>query len=527
MTTATDFVVDVAPPVDREAEAGVLGAMLNSPEALAEMLRMLRPAFFSVPEHGRLFRAIEESAEGLEPEERLDLVTVERYLRATDSLEALGGRDFLITLSESCAAPSMARFHALALQRSAAMRDAYNAALTLARQTTRPGAKVNALRATIDHLSAILARVDTNGELTIGHSTAAISILADIAAERLTWLWQGRIPGGKVTLLAGDPGRGKTLLSLDIAARVSRGMPWPDSPGERHPPGGVVLLSAEDDAADTIRPRLDAAGADVQRIVLLTAVKRAQGERSHFNLASDLPALENAIRRTPDCRLVIIDPISAYLGGTDSHKNAEIRGLLAPLAEVAARHGVAILAVTHLNKAGGGRAMYRAMGSLGFVAMARAAWLVQDDPDDQGGNRRLLLPMKCNLAVEPTGLAYHVLGVDLPGLGSVARVEWEDGPVSMTADQALVGNDNADGRSVVESAKEFLAEALKDGPLTAADLETEAKSAGVSWAAVLRAKKPAGVACRKDMGKDAPWRWHLEPKPRTTPYTQNLAQVTR
>ena len=154
---------------------------------------------------------------------------------------------------------------------------------------------------------------------------------------------------------------------------------WPDS-SERAPLGGVVMLSAEDDAADTIRPRLDAAGADCSRVSLLAGVSRFDLEANErflatFNLARDLRALEEAIESTPDCRLVVIDPISAFCGATDSHKNADVRGLLAPLSELAQRQHVAVVGVNHLNKSGaGGPAIYRTMGSLAFVAAARAAW---------------------------------------------------------------------------------------------------------------------------------------------------------
>jgi len=252
---------------------------------------------------------------------------------------------------------------------------------------------------------------------------------------RLQWLWPARIPLGKVTLIFGDPSLGKSLVTLDIAARVSRGMPWPDAPGERTTPGGVLILTAEDDMADTVRPRLDAAGADVTRIVALQAVKRADGGRAYFNLADDLLALEDAIRRTPDARVVIFDPITAYCSGTDTHKCAEVRAALAPLSDLAARYGVAILAITQMNKATGGRALYRAMGSLAFVAAAQFGWLVV--ADDQNPKRRLFLAAKSNLSKEPSGLAYSVQAMTLDGLGPVPRVVWEDGPVSQTADAAL------------------------------------------------------------------------------------------
>ncbi|KKL07141.1 hypothetical protein LCGC14_2588990, partial [marine sediment metagenome] len=178
--------------------------------------------------------------------------------------------------------------------------------------------------------------------------------LSDVKPEPLTWLWPGRMPLGKVTVISGDPGLGKSVITLDIAARVSKGTAWPDLPDTTNPSGSVILLSAEDDVADTIRPRLDAAEADVSRIAVLEAVRypnpeSGAWEKKMFSLRRDLSALEKAIKKLGDVRLIVIDPITAYLDGTDSHKNADVRGLLAPLSELAAKHKVAVLAVSHLN----------------------------------------------------------------------------------------------------------------------------------------------------------------------------------
>jgi len=341
-------------------------------------------------------------------------------------------------------------------------------------------------------------------------SEPVLVCVADVEPERLRWLWPDRVPLSKVTLFFGDPSLGKSFLTLDIAARVSRGLPWPDRDGERAIPGGVVLLSAEDDVADTIRPRLDAAGADARHVTLLQGVRYGDSQAcKHFNLACDLPALESAIRQTPDARLVIVDPISAYLGSTDSHKNAEIRGLLAPLADLAARHDVAILAVTHLNKSAGSRALYRSMGSLGFVATARAAWLVIGDAADD--RRRLFLPAKANLTQEPSGLAYSIESVDVPNIGSIGRVRWEPEPVTMTADDALAAAAaNPEDRTALESAVEWLKATLADGPMKANDVKAAARASDEGWRTVLRAQKAAGVKKRRQgFGPGATWYWFL------------------
>ena len=253
--------------------------------------------------------------------------------------------------------------------------------------------------------------------------------MSDVQPEPITWLWPSRIAQGKVTLIAGDPGLGKSMITVAMASHVSRGTPWPVD-RSCCPQGDTIMVSAEDDPGDTIRPRLDAAGADVSRVHVLTMVSELDRdgnprERS-FNLAKDIPGLDDLLRQTPECRLVTIDPVSAYLGGTDSHNNADIRALLTPLAAMASRHKVAVVAVTHLNKAQQANALYRASGSLAFVAAARAAYSVTKDPDDP--DRRLILPLKNNLGDDRTGFAYTIIEAD----NGAPVLLWEDEPVEMT-----------------------------------------------------------------------------------------------
>src|SRR5262249_8970645 len=163
----------------------------------------------------------------------------------------------------------------------------------------------------------------------------------------------------------------------DLAARASLGSRWPDCDGVA-PLGGSVLLAAEDGLADTIVPRLKAAGADLSRVVALSAVKAndAAGDyQRQVDLQRDLPAVEKAIEQVENCVLLGIDPISCYLGEIDGHSNSDVRRVLAPLAELAARRNIAVVCVTHLRKSEGA-AVYRTMGSLAFAAAARAVWAI-------------------------------------------------------------------------------------------------------------------------------------------------------
>jgi putative DNA primase/helicase len=335
--------------------------------------------------------------------------------------------------------------------------------------------------------------------------------LSDVKPQPIDWLWRQRFALGKIAMVCGDPGLGKSFITIDIAARITTGSPWPDLPHDRTVPGSVILCNAEDDLADTIRPRLDAAGADASRVVSLRGMRRPAPDGKttiqSFTLA-ELPMLREALQATPDARAVIIDPVSAYLSDADSHKNAEIRGLLAPLADMAAEFRVAVILITHLNKAAGGKSLHRAMGSLAFVAAARSAWLVTADQADP--SRRLFLPMKNNLGNDSSGLAYSIMGED-----QQARVIWEREPVTMKADEALASADDESSRPGPDAyarnaAVEWVSELLADGAMESAKVKAEAGSAGLSWATVRRAQVSIGIKPFKDQFGGV-WMWKLPP----------------
>jgi hypothetical protein len=204
--------------------------------------------------------------------------------------------------------------------------------------------------------------------------------LSEVEPERVDWLWRGRIPKGKLTLIDGDPGLGKTVMTIDCAARVSVGCQWPD--GAPCVEGGVVICSAEDGLADTIRPRLDAAGGDPEKVLALGTLMEDGNERL-ISIPEDISAIEQGIERV-DAAAVFIDPLMAFLSGRhNAHKDQDVRRALAPLAGLAERTGVAVAVVRHLNKATGGNPLYRGGGSIGIVGAARSALLVAKHPEEQ------------------------------------------------------------------------------------------------------------------------------------------------
>ena len=249
-------------------------------------------------------------------------------------------------------------------------------------------------------------------------------LMADIDERSINWLWPGRIALGKLSMLAGDPGLGKSFLSCDLAARVSTGQKWPDG-RESQGAGDVLLLNAEDDPADTIKPRLRAARADMKRIRVMHAVDKGR----LFSLDKHLCELAACASMMPDLRLIIIDPVTAFVSGIDSHESAEVRQALTPLAELAKYTGVAVLGVGHLNK-GAGSAVYRVTGSLAWTAAARATWFVLKDPQDR--DKRLLLPVKNNIGNDRIGMAYAINGFSDPPF-----VDWSPDPEERDIDAVL------------------------------------------------------------------------------------------
>src|ERR687893_845624 len=323
-------------------------------------------------------------------------------------------------------------------------------------------------------------------------------LLSEVEPEQVEWLWPGRLPLGKLAVLDGDPGLGKSAVTLDLAARVSAGLELPD--GGRCGPAGVVLLSAEDGLEDTIRPRLDAAGADTERIVALSMIGVGTGAERLVSLTQDLDAVEAAIGRV-GAALVVIDPLMAFLTGkTDSHKDQDIRRALAPLAALAERTGAAVLLVRHLNKSAGGNALYRGGGSIGIIGAARAGLVVAPDPEDP--ERRILAANKHNLSRAAPSLAFRVETAP----NGAACVAWE-GTSRLNAGDLLKEPPDPEQRSAMEEAKGFLHQELASGPVAAEQARKAARAAGVSERTLKRAKKELGVRSKKE--GDGTWSWVL------------------
>jgi putative DNA primase/helicase len=341
------------------------------------------------------------------------------------------------------------------------------------------------------------------------HARLDVVCAADIKPELIEWLWPNRIAVGKATAVAGNGGLGKSTLLCDWTARVTTGNAWPDG-AAAGPIGNVIFFTSEDGLADTLVPRLIAAGADMQRIRFVRGSEENERKRG-FNLQTDLAILEDEIRKFGDVRLVNFDPVTSYLGKTDSHKNSDVRSVLDPLAEMADRMRVAVIANNHLNK-GNGSANSRIIGSVAFVNHARLVLIVM--PDESDKTRKLLLPSKSNIGPEQYGLAYRIEGCLIPFGGKeipTSRIMYERDPVKITADQAMAASDDqGETRTGKEEAIDFLTGLLSDGPVAARDIKRKAADDGISWASIRRAQKSLGIKPARDgFGADGRSIWSL------------------
>ena len=356
------------------------------------------------------------------------------------------------------------------------------------------------------HAADRLGKADAAGPIT---STVKLS---DVQPEKVSWLWRGRIPLGKVTILDGDPGLGKSTLLLDIAARVTIGQPMPGEVNKGEP-RDVVLISYEDGLADTIRPRLEAAGGDPSKVHVIKGVPCGDGTTRLPTLPDDIPAIEAKVREKK-AALLIVDPLMAALSGrVDSAKDHNIRRALAPLAAMAEKLGAAVVAVRHLNKGGvtsGPTALYRGGGSIGINGAARSVLLVGKDPDDP--NARILASVKMNLACAPASLKFTLVPAAINP--EVARVDWQ-GESERTADELVQQQmmESREERSKVEEAKEFLRDILGGGPRLATHVLAEAKEAGIATPTLRRAKYDLGVVVKKSKLENHPWTWELPAAP--------------
>jgi hypothetical protein len=331
--------------------------------------------------------------------------------------------------------------------------------------------------------------------------------LENRVAQEVEWLWPDRIPLGKITLLVGEPGIGKSYATLDIAAILTRGAVWPDRLTEGVKPARVIIASAEDGIDDTIVPRLDRLGANRKLIHTLGIARFPNGTTRPFTIA-DIERLEAIMKKHPGTRLIILDPIPAFLGhGIDDHKNAELRALLGPLAEFAERYKVAILALTHFAKNASARAAARIIGSVAYNAAARVSWCLALDPEND--QRRLLMPVKNNLSPVRTALAFTI---DDEGV-----VKWERDTFTANVNEILSAGMGGGPQEKRRKIIAWLQQLLSAGPLPSEVVIEKGRSAGFGKNMIWEVKDRAHIRSFNDTSTSGGWIWKYDPPNEANP----------
>ncbi|QIN62475.1 AAA domain protein [Caballeronia sp. SBC1] len=338
---------------------------------------------------------------------------------------------------------------------------------------------------------------------------------ADLTPEPVRWLWDGWLALGKLHILAGAPGQGKTTIAIGFAATVTAGGRWPD--GSRCPTGNVLVWSGEDDPADTLLPRLIAAGADRARVYFVTGA-RVAGELHSFDPSRDMVALQEAAEHIGNVRLIVVDPVVGAVTG-DSHKNTETRRALQPLVDLAAAMDAALLGITHFSKGGqGSDPTQRVVGSIAFTAVARVVLVAAKVKSEDGEDRRILARSKSNIGPDDGGFQYHLEQSEpLPGIFA-SHVAWGTS-VEGSARELLTdpSDEDQEEASAEDAAADFLLQVLGDDVVPTKSVEAEAKDAGIAWRTIRRASDTLGV--KKRRGDGGKWYWSL-------PKSSNLANLS-
>jgi putative DNA primase/helicase len=354
---------------------------------------------------------------------------------------------------------------------------------------------------------AALARLDA---LTAGRRTAADDgvIIVNGAAlkpEPVRWLWRDWLALGKLHILAGAAGQGKTTLLLAIIAAITRGGRWPD--GTRCEPGKVLIWSGEDDPGDTLLPRLLAMRADPKRVHFVTG-SRVDGKAEPFDPARDMGALMVAAERIGGVKLLMVDPVVSAVAG-DSHKNTEVRRALQPLVDLAAATDCAVVGISHFSKGGAGAdPTQRVVGSIAFGAVARVVLVAAKIRCEDGTERRILARSKSNIGPDSGGFEFDIQQGEVEGYPGIfaSRIEW-GAAVEGTARELLAepeqdDDDDGGARSCADWLRDFLA----GGAMPVRELKRCADEAGFAWRTVQRSMRRAGAESRRvGFGKPAEW----------------------
>lgn len=488
-------------PHSVEAEQNLLGSLLLDQEQWARVQADLGEGDFFRPDHRLIYRAIADLRRaGIAS----DVVTVAEHLKLGHQLNEAGGQAYLLTLARDTGQPANAAIYADIIKSHAQNRALVSLGGVLADPDLSAAQKV--ARAT-DAIARIpLPRANPPIEVTV-------TCGKDVQIEPISWLWSGWLAAGKLHILAGCPGTGKTTIALALAATVSKGGRWPDG-SSFLAPGNVLIWSGEDDPSDTLVPRLIAAGADLGRVHFVSETTDRQMKRP-FDPATDMAALIEKARAVGNVSLLIVDPVVNSVSG-DSHKNGEVRRGLQPLVTFGHEIQAVVLGISHFSKGTAGRdPLERLTGSLAFGALARLVFGAAKKTDANGEEEgRVFVRIKSNIGPDGGALAYSLESAEVASGVVTSKVQWGNAIEGSARDilaEAEQTPDDLDDSSQLGEAKAFLLKVLAGGPIPARQIFAEARDAGHAERTLKRAKADLGIESTKGemSGK---WAWSLPTK---------------
>lgn len=340
--------------------------------------------------------------------------------------------------------------------------------------------------------------------------------LSEIEIETVTWLWPNFLPDRKLTILDGMPGVGKSTLTSEIAARITSGTGFPN--GETIDPKRVVFIAVEDGVADTIKPRVLAAGGNDDYVHSIHIEQN--GDEITPDLEVHLPAIRDVIEEIGNVGLLIIDPIMALLGNSvDSYRDQDVRKVTTPLGRLAEELNLAILIVRHPNKGSSNNSLLRGGGSMAFIGAARVGWVVGKNPENP--DIRVLAISKSNIGTMSESLEFQLVN---DSTYECARIQWL-GSSKFTADN-LYETQNIEEKSLTDEGMDWLQEFLSEGGMDSATIKREAEKLGISPKVLRRAREKLNVVTRREgSGTKHTTLWSLPTSLMPQPSTYALSNV--
>jgi hypothetical protein len=460
----------LTPTTDYERD--VIGSAIRDQGHASELINRTRPQYFRDPFHRDIMREAERQW-GVD--QVFDPLRIGKALRQKHQTDDFDPVYYLAELASVDNLPNDVHF-------GSRLNEVLKAAAKIQIYQVADDAAAGALNGKdpgdiLRHLKAGIEDIERDQ-----HTEIVLPKASSIESRSIDWVWLEWLHRGGLTLLDGDPERGKSQITCDVAARWSFPRPFPFMQGDHfREPSNVLMVATEDGAGTTVRPRLEAAGANLDSIYLWPE------DADYVKLPSGIDVLAAAVKRH-DIGLLIIDPLGAHLDETiNANRDSEVRRALAPLVALAQETNMAVIGVRHLNKDESKSALYRGGGSIAFTAAARVVWAVGADPNDQG--RQIMAVLKSNIGKKPPAITYSIESHE-----TTSRIRWE-GESTCTIGEIFSRKQSRGMKS--NGAERILSDLLADGPKPAAEVEQACTDAGIKHWTYKQARKKLGIVAAK------------------------------